>query len=326
VTPDSSLDAPFEDRARIRLEASGTDVDRAPDVLGGFYAGTDWTVTPTAEPFSFRYAALGDPAMTLRTSQMRGTNSGDIPVSDDYIVQWLVDGHATIDVHRDAVPLVPGVPMLFPVYRPFVFSFVDYDQKLVHLGRAHVDRVAREQGFRGDRAIRFDHLRPVETGAVAHWYTVVGDITTAVRTGRMTPLLWHRLSRRAAAAFLELYPPEGASMPKALLAPRNESIRAAADFVHQNAHLPIGPIEIAEAAHLSVRGLQVAFQRLLGTTPLAYLRDVRLDRVRTDLRLADPARATVAEIARAWGFAHLGRFSAAYAARFDQYPSETLAH
>lgn len=324
MTSDSPAETSFEERARIRLEAAGTDVDRAPNVLGGFYAGTDWTVTPTAEPFSFRYAALGDAAMTLRTSQMRGTNSGDIPVGDDYIVQWLVDGYATVDVERDAVPLVRGVPMLFPAYRPFVFSFVDYDQKLVHLGRAHVDRVARERGLRG--AIRFNHLRPVGAAAVAQWHTVVGEITTAVRTGRMTPLLWHRLSRRAAAAFLDLYPPEGAGLPEVLLAPRNESIRAAVDFIHENAHLPVGPVEIAGSAHLSVRGLQVAFQRLLGTTPLAYLRDVRLDRVRTDLRLGDPARATVAETARLWGFGHLGRFSAAYAARFDEYPSETLAH
>ncbi|WP_207406141.1 helix-turn-helix transcriptional regulator [Rathayibacter sp. SD072] len=95
--------------------------------------------------------------------------------------------------------------------------------------------------------------------------------------------------------------------------------------MHENTHLPIGPIEIAGAAHLSVRGTQVAFQRLLGTTPLQYLRDERLDRVRTDLRLADPVRATVADIARGWGFGHLGRFSSAYAARFGEYPSETLA-
>jgi AraC-like DNA-binding protein len=46
--------------------------------------------------------------------------------------------------------------------------------------------------------------------------------------------------------------------------------------------------------------------------------------VRTDLRLADPVRTTVADAARAWGFSHLGRFSAAYAARFGEYPSETL--
>ncbi|OOB90922.1 hypothetical protein B0T42_09200 [Rathayibacter sp. VKM Ac-2630] len=113
-------------------------------------------------------------------------------------------------------------------------------------------------------------------------------------------------------------------MPRVLLAPSNGGLRAAVEFVHENAHRAIGPIEIAHAAHLSVRGTQAAFQRLLGTTPLQYLREVRLDRVRTDLRLADPARVTVAHVARAWGFSHLSRFSAAYAERFGEYPSSTL--
>ena len=53
-------------------------------------------------------------------------------------------------------------------------------------------------------------------------------------------------------AQIELYPPEGAGLPEVLLAPRNESLRSAVEFVQENAHLPIGPIEIAAAAHLSV--------------------------------------------------------------------------
>lgn len=322
MTPDPTPESSSDDRRSIRIEAVGSDVDRAPRTLRGFYAGTDWTVTPTTGPFSYRYAALGDAAMTLRTSQMRGTNSGDIPVGDDYIVQWLVDGSSVIDLERDRIPQHRGVPLLFPAYRPFVFSFTDYDQKLVHLGRDHVDRIARERGLRGP--LRFDHLRPVDPEQTARWHTVVAEISTAVRTGRITPLLWNRLSRRAATAFLELYPPDGAVLPAVLQTTRHQSLRSAVEFIHENAHLPIGPVEIATAAHLSVRGLQVAFQRLLDTTPLHYLRDVRLDRVKTELRLADPARVTVTDVARAWGFSHPSRFSAAYAARFHEYPSTTL--
>ncbi|TDX79050.1 AraC-like DNA-binding protein [Rathayibacter sp. PhB151] len=316
-------DAPG-DQGSIRIEAVGDDVERAPVVLSGFYAGTDWTVTPSDAPFSFRYAALGDAAMTLRTSQMQGTNSGDIPVGDDYIVQWLVAGSSTIDLHRDAIPQRRGVPLLFPAHRSFEFTFTDYDQKLVHLGRDHVDRTARERGLRGP--LRFDHLRPVDPAAAGRWHAAISEISNAVRTGRVTPLLWDRLSRRGAAAFLELYPPEAAVLPEVLLTPPNAGVRSAVEFLHENAHLALGPIEIAAAAHLSVRGLQVAFQRVLGTTPLQYLRDLRLDRARTDLRLADPERTTVADIAREWGFGHLGRFSAAYAARFGEYPSQTLQY
>nr|WP_301952387.1 MULTISPECIES: helix-turn-helix domain-containing protein [unclassified Rathayibacter] len=292
--------------------------------MGGFYSGTGWSVTPTEQPFSFRYAALGDSAMTLRTSRMSGSAQGRDPAGGDYVVQWIVGGKAVVDVDRDLVAMQPGVPLLVPAHRPFRFAFTDYDQKLVHLGRAHVGRIARERGYRRTGALRLDHQHRVDPDAVEQWHAVIGGASAALRTGRVTPLLWDRLTRRAAAAFLELYPPEGAVLPEVLAAPRHASVRAAVEFVHENAALPIGPVEIAGAAHLSVRGAQVAFQRLLGTTPLAYLRDVRLDRVRTDLRLADPARATVAAVARSWGFAHLGRFSAAYAARFGEYPSVTL--
>ncbi|NRG39509.1 AraC family transcriptional regulator [Rathayibacter sp. VKM Ac-2835] len=324
MTTDPASGTALEDRGSIRIEAVGADLERASEVLGGFYSGTGWTVQSTEQPFSFRYAALGDPVMTLRTSQMRGSTTGEDPAGGDYVVQWLVEGRATVDVHRDAMPMTRGVPLLNPAHRPFVFSYADYDQKLVHLSRQHVDRSARELGYRRTGGLRFDHLHRHGAAASAQWHAVIGDISTAVRTGRVTPLLWDRLTRRSATAFLELYPPEGAALPEVLLAPRNGSVRSAVEFVHENAHLPIGPIEIAAAAHLSVRGLQVAFQRLLGTTPLQYVRDVRLDRVHADLRLGDPTRSSVALTARRWGFGHLGRFSAAYASRFGEYPSSTL--
>ena len=56
----------------------------------------------------------------------------------------------------------------------------------------------------------------------------------------------------------------------------------------------------------------------------AYIRRVRLDRIRTELLRADPAVTNVADVARHWGFAHPGRFSATYAARYGEYPSDTL--
>jgi transcriptional regulator GlxA family with amidase domain len=73
-----------------------------------------------------------------------------------------------------------------------------------------------------------------------------------------------------------------------------------------------------------VRALQEGFARELGMPPLAYLRQVRLDRAWADLVQAEPTATTVAEVALRWGFAHLGRFSAAYSQRFGEYPKDTL--
>lgn len=82
--------------------------------------------------------------------------------------------------------------------------------------------------------------------------------------------------------------------------------------------------DLSRIALVSRRSLQYAFQRHLNTTPMAYLRDVRLDLAHEMLRRADPAVTTVAEIAYQAGFAHLGRFAAGYRARFGISPSSTL--
>lgn len=82
--------------------------------------------------------------------------------------------------------------------------------------------------------------------------------------------------------------------------------------------------DYAAAAGVSARALQDGFRRHLGTTPTAYLRDVRLQRVRADLLAANAATATVAEVMGRWGLLQLGRAAAAYRARFGELPSETL--
>ncbi|MUN63776.1 helix-turn-helix domain-containing protein [Kocuria sediminis] len=86
---------------------------------------------------------------------------------------------------------------------------------------------------------------------------------------------------------------------------------------------PIGLPEIAAAARLSPRGLQAAFRRHLDTTPTGYLRTARIDAAHTDLLAASGAQ-TVAEVAARWGFAHPGRFAAAYRDHYGETPAETL--
>ena len=80
-------------------------------------------------------------------------------------------------------------------------------------------------------------------------------------------------------------------------------LRRAVEFIDANAHRPVSTGEIAAAARISGRSLQHGFRRHRDTTPLNYLRQVRMDRAHHDLHVADPARGeTVAAIAARWGF------------------------
>lgn len=85
---------------------------------------------------------------------------------------------------------------------------------------------------------------------------------------------------------------------------------------------PWSPADLAEIAGCSVRRLQQAFRKHVGTSPLAYLHDLRLDRVRVDL--AAGAR-PVTDVAMRWGLHHMGRFAADYKRRFGELPSQTAA-
>jgi transcriptional regulator GlxA family with amidase domain len=87
---------------------------------------------------------------------------------------------------------------------------------------------------------------------------------------------------------------------------------------------PFTVADLATIAGVSVRSLQDSFQRYVGTTPMTYLRYVRLARVHEHLRQSDPAIHTVTEIAFRYGFTPMGRFAAEYRARYGVPPRQTL--
>jgi transcriptional regulator GlxA family with amidase domain len=62
----------------------------------------------------------------------------------------------------------------------------------------------------------------------------------------------------------------------------------------------------------------------MGTSPMAYLRELRLQAVHDELAIAEPGSIRVTEVAARWGFVHLGRFAATYRRQFAELPSDTL--
>jgi AraC-like DNA-binding protein len=82
--------------------------------------------------------------------------------------------------------------------------------------------------------------------------------------------------------------------------------------------------ELAANVSMSARSLQEGFRRSLDTTPMAYLRQLRLEKAHNELAAAEPGTLTVTEVATHWGFLHLSRFAATYASAFGEHPSTTL--
>jgi len=82
--------------------------------------------------------------------------------------------------------------------------------------------------------------------------------------------------------------------------------------------------ELCATANVSERTLQIAFDHIMGMSPLTYLHRLRLHRARDELRQAAKISTTVTDVALNWGFWHFGEFSRAYKNCFGETPSRTL--
>jgi AraC-like DNA-binding protein len=101
------------------------------------------------------------------------------------------------------------------------------------------------------------------------------------------------------------------------------AIKKAIDYMRANAGEPIRIRDVADACCVTPRTLENGFRDFKNTTPIAYLRQLRLLAVRRDLMNSEgPAR--ISEIARRWGFVDLGRFAERYRREFGELPSETV--
>jgi AraC-like DNA-binding protein len=110
--------------------------------------------------------------------------------------------------------------------------------------------------------------------------------------------------------------------PQPALAPG--FVRRAEAWMAEHAHEPLSAACVAAAVGVSLRSLYAGFRRHRGSSPMAHLRALRLERVRAELLQSTDRADGVTATALRWGFGHLGQFSADYRDRFGELPSHTL--
>jgi AraC family ethanolamine operon transcriptional activator len=95
----------------------------------------------------------------------------------------------------------------------------------------------------------------------------------------------------------------------------------AIDYIHENINKALSMKSLVKQLETTTRSLHLGFVETFGTSPIAYIRNLRLANARRDLiRHTWP---TVTETAMSWNFHHLGRFSKAYQSAYGEIPSET---
>ena len=98
------------------------------------------------------------------------------------------------------------------------------------------------------------------------------------------------------------------------------------DYVFAHVDDPPDIADLCRHVGVSRRTLQVCFQDALGLAPSRYLRMLRLNAVRRELRVlaASGRPISIGDVAARWGFWHWSRFTENYRLLFGELPSHTV--
>jgi AraC-like DNA-binding protein len=229
--------------------------------------------------------------------------------------------------------LRPGDSFLFPSSQRITGTFENCEIATVRLPRERIAAIAATRSDIEPADVRFDAVTPVSPGTARYWQSLVAHLGRQLITpDQQAPLRRNALLQSSAldmlaAAALTVFPNTAMTAaqvpgPGWMAAP---AVRRAVGFIDEHADRDISAADIAAAAHVTIRAVQLAFRRHLDTTPSAYLRRVRLDHAHQQLCAASPGDGvTVTEVAARWGFASPSRFAASYRDAYGVLPSYTL--
>ncbi|WP_067473721.1 AraC family transcriptional regulator [Nocardia amamiensis] len=248
-----------------------------------------------------------------------------------HIVQIPLTGAAAIASGRHEMVSVPGIASV-PDPRELCSMRWEPDctQLIVRVDDEHLQRQLQSLiGRPVVDPIRFGLAMDLRTGRGRSWRASLDLLLT--EAGQDAGLLEHPLfaSQVESVVLSGLLLAQNHNYSAALHAEQNPAapryVKEVLERIQAHPDLPLTVERLAADSGVSVRALQRGFHDVVGCSPMAYLREVRLNRAREALAAADPTSGvSVTDVALNWGFMHLGRFSVEYRRRFGESPSQTL--
>lgn len=306
-----------------------TDLEFAEHILGIAY-GTSMQISARGQRRGIRlvHAPLS-PSVRFAHSRfamsldLTGTQFGVLTIGH------LRDGRLTYRSGGSERHLVPGDVLTVPPGHTYTATIADTDVETAIIDSALPSQVADAEPGRTQQPVRLTGYQPISPQAAQIWkdtYAYIRDTVLAKPGPARQPLLAGNAARLLVATALAVFPNNALTDPT--IEDRHDAhpaaLRRAVSFIDDNAHRDISIADIAGAAFVTIRALQLAFRRHLDCTPTVYLRRVRLEHAHRELIDADPGSHSIAETAYRWGFSNPSRFAAHYRAAYGVPPSHTL--
>ncbi|HEX7007327.1 MAG TPA: AraC family transcriptional regulator [Alphaproteobacteria bacterium] len=248
------------------------------------------------------------------------------PTTRYYLLLIPRKGRCRVACGGPPVEIGPGTVSVVNPVAPLHMEWLDHcAQVVVKFDRAALDTaLAGRLGRAVTRPILFDVARPTPVETCRPLLRFVDFALSALDSERGADLPEEPFE----SLFLSLVLTElRHSESDALARPRPRAVpyyvKRVEEFINLHADTTIALDDMVAVSGVSARSLFNGFRAFRGTGPMAYLKRVRLERVRAALAAARDRR-TVTEIATAWGFSHLGNFAKDYKKQFGETPSATL--
>jgi AraC-like DNA-binding protein len=312
-----------------RVAVQTRDLDLAHELLSEAYAAHRPHYSGSRERFRFSLVstATGSIASDALSHSM-GTVAA-VETVRHLTVAHLMGGGVAIERGHDEARWGPDDVFLYPYGTNFVVRWDTMDQSVIRLDFDKVARFATATTGT-DTALRFLGMRPITPEMGQYWRTVTGFVHRELVAPSSTitePLVLAQVEDTLSAAALSVFPntiltAQASVSPIGQVGPA--TLRRAMGYIDSHAGEAITLADIAADAGVSARVLQRSFVAHHGSTPMGYLRRVRLEHAHQQLQAGDPALDTVDRIASRWGFTTQRRFAQDYRRAYGVDPSHTL--
>lgn len=247
-----------------------------------------------------------------------------------FLIQMPIRGRMAVKLGNNEIVSRPGTANICSPTLPLTIHWLaDCESLTVQIPRSTMERfVADYLGVPVRRPVEFELPMDVEQGPCGSWRRIVAfvcDELERTQSVARSPLVRHHFEDILLATLVAGQHHSYSALAEGPASePSPYYVKRAEEYMLAHADEPVTIRDLVRVAGVSARSLFAGFRKHRGIGPMNYLKMIRLDRARADLTAADPHEATVTEIALKWGFSHFGHFSAAYARRFGERPSETL--
>ncbi|MEV0245599.1 AraC family transcriptional regulator [Nocardia sp. NPDC050712] len=313
-----------------REELASRDADETIAFISQMYSDNELRFWKSAPQSRVRTTAMvAGEVMATEIRSTLGYSCQIAPLRDHVYFERTLRGRGRLRGGGHDVRQQRNDVMVFPIGAQILADCDSHDVNILHIPYEVLLDAAAQSGVEA-AAFRFTALTPTDPQRERFWGRLF-DLThhelTALESPVLTGLVVQNLTRSLAAAALAVFPNTTMDLHlqpgPGTVAP--SALQRAVDYLHANPAQPLTVAELAAHAGTSVRALQHAFHNHYDTTPLEYLRLLRLDRARQDLLAAEPSDGlTVAITAARWGFGHQGRFAQLYSKKFGHSPKQDL--